>query len=243
MVDRFGTPPAGVACPEALFVQPVWTNTIAIVRAADRPGGGLRFHFLILDRELYRALNDPFAIADQFPVDWQDTGSLPPLEWTTGPLPARQVADLRPLIRHEDAAFYLGGAQVLVDDGRLLLERSAPDAAVARDLWSLLPSRTRSEKWLATFAFSPALNVHLWVRPPSDNGPLRGYTTAEQARDYPVSRYEESLELAITSDDQEELDRLLSRRSSREAMRMAIWLLLGMMLLGLVIRILNGVKG
>jgi len=54
-------------------------------------------------------------------------------------------------------ATLLGGTQILLDGGRLVFERSSPDAVILRSLWALLPTRERCELWPASFAFS---NVH-----------------------------------------------------------------------------------
>ncbi len=75
----FGPRPADVACPLAHFACPFGTKHVAVVRVEDRPGPGnlLGFRFLVLSRELYRHLGDPFAISDRYPPDWAATGLQP----------------------------------------------------------------------------------------------------------------------------------------------------------------------
>src|SRR5439155_8030705 len=73
----FGTRPSGIACPLAHFACPFGPRQIAVVTVADRPGsaGTLAFRFLVLSRDLYRHLGDPFAIADRYPPNWAATGA------------------------------------------------------------------------------------------------------------------------------------------------------------------------
>src|ERR1700749_2210856 len=72
----FGARPEGVACPLAHFACPFGKKFIAIATVADRPDGSLGFRFLMLSRDLYQHLGDPFAIADRFPPDWNARGTL-----------------------------------------------------------------------------------------------------------------------------------------------------------------------
>src|SRR5579862_4635058 len=82
LCTNFGERPAGVTCPECLFVQPFAGKFVAVVRAADqgvdsegRPGK-LGFHLLILPRGLYADLHcDPFHIAAHLPVAWDSRGT------------------------------------------------------------------------------------------------------------------------------------------------------------------------
>src|SRR5207248_570581 len=68
----FGPRPPGFACPLAHFACPFGPDWVAVVQVADRPGPGdpLALRFLVLGRELYRHLGDPFAVADRFPPNW-----------------------------------------------------------------------------------------------------------------------------------------------------------------------------
>ena len=56
---------------------------------------------------------------------------------------------------------------------------------------------------------------------------LERYFTEEQAVDYPEGRYEFGLQYAVEHGDRRELDRLLNRRSSKQMLRLALWLLFG----------------
>src|SRR5437773_3124879 len=122
----FGQRPAGVACPLAHFACPFGKQYVAVVRVEDRPGGFLGFRFLVLSRELYRHLGDPFAIADRFPPDWFAGGTLPDLAWPPEPLPERTVEQLDAILKTGDSGLLLPAAQVLVDGNRVLLRRDCP---------------------------------------------------------------------------------------------------------------------
>src|SRR5260370_282778 len=58
--------------------------------------------------------------------------------------------------------------------------------------------------------------------PAVPEGGAAGYLSEDQARDYPESHYERDLQVAVESKDQRALDRLLSRRSSTETLRLAL---------------------
>ena len=51
----------------------------------------------------------------------------------------------------------LGGAQILIDGGRLVFERPQGDLAMVSALWLLLPEATRTRLWPTSFAFSREL--------------------------------------------------------------------------------------
>ena len=166
----FGRPPAGVGCPLAHFAQPFGKAHVAVVQVADRGGGGLGLRFLVLAADLYRHLGDPFAVADRFPPDWAATGTLPALEWPPAPLPPRTAAGLQAVLKAcdpdtEEMALLLGSTQVLVDGGRVLLERRAPAEQLLRALWKLLPDKSRAELWPASFAFGTDLVFDAAVTP------------------------------------------------------------------------------
>lgn len=220
---RFGSRPSGVAVPGALFATPPGRSHVFVARVADLPGpdAPLAFHFLVLNRPLYEALGDPFAIADRFPVDWAARGPLPVLAWPGEPLPPRRVSDLADLMRIGEGPLLLGATQLLLDGGRLLLKRDVPNETPLRTLWQLLPTRTRREVWPATFAFSNDLGFHVAVMPDVPAKLPPGYLSEEQVKDYPEGRYELALQIAIESGNQHELDRLFARASSRDMLRLA----------------------
>lgn len=236
----FGERPYGVACPACLFAQPFGKRHVAVVQVADQginyagQPSGLAFHFLILSRSDYEQLGgDPFLIAEQFPAPWTARGDMPTLFWPEPLPPPRTVEQIQKILqRGEDGPNLLGGCQVLVDGGRLVFERSAPDTDLLRDLWTLLPTRTRCELWPASFAFANTLGFDALVTPKAAADVYGSYLRFEQAGDYPEGRYELNLQIAAEAGDQRDLDALLARRSRRETWR------LGLLLLGVCIVLL-----
>jgi hypothetical protein len=215
----FGERPAGVACPSCVFARPFGRRHVAVVQVADRGPddagrpGALGFYLLVLPQALYLDVGgDPFFVAEQFPPPWQARGELPALNWTAGAPPARTVAFLQQTLNVPHSATLLGGAQILLDGGQMVFERTSPDAAILRSLWALLPNGTRAELWPASFAFS---NVHGFdaVVVPRASGPeYEHYVSEEKAGDYPEGRYECNLQSAIETGDQGEIDALLKPR-------------------------------
>jgi hypothetical protein len=249
LLERFGPRPNGIVCPQAIFAQPLGDERVAIVRFGDLPStaGGppiAAFHVLVLARKAYRDwLGDPFAISDRFPVSFAETGSLPGLSMPAQSLPAPTIADVRQVLKqvkagalaedqdpqtveltvdNAESPALLGGVQVLVDGGKLVFLRPAPDAGLVRGLWTLLPRTTRRELWPASFAFSNALRFDVVVVPRRGEEDYSNYTTEDQAADYPAGQYELSLQTAAESGDQRALDALFMRRSTRDTLRLAI---------------------
>jgi hypothetical protein len=231
----FGDRPVGVYCPAAVFALPLGSRHVAVVQVADqgrddagRPGA-LAFRLLVLPRALYADLGgDPFLIADTFPPSWEVRGELPALEWTDGPPKKRNIEQVRRVIdvEHDRTALLLGGVQVLVDGGRLVFERNAPDSRLLRDLWMLLPTATRTTLWPASFAFGNAHRFHVLVVPRASGPEYEGYVPEAQAGDYPEGRYELALQTAVESGDEAEMDALFARRSRAQVMRLGVMLLL-----------------
>jgi hypothetical protein len=217
----------------------------------------LGFHFLVIPREAYRNLwGDPFALADRVAPAWHARGSLPAPSWAAEPLPPRTVNQVQEVLKQTKAAALpededippdwdqrdlaapeqaqspalLGGVQVLVDGGRLVFERPAPDTGLLRGLWTLLPTSTRCQLWPASFAFSNALGFDALVVPPAARAgekaesTFAGYTTEDQACDYPQGSYELNLQIAAESGDQADLDKLFGRRSWAETWRLGLTL-------------------
>jgi hypothetical protein len=162
--------------------------------------------------------------------------------WPRVSFPARTVQEVREVLKRPDGPNLLGGSQVLLDGGRIAFERAEPDGKLLRDLWTLLPLRSRSEMWPATFAFSNALRFHTVVVPTG----LRGktpedfphYLTEEEAGDYPEGRYEYRLQSAAEAGDQEGLDSLFARRSRTDMWKLGLLILIGMMILPFLVRLL-----
>ena len=224
----FGRRPEGVTCPLAHFACPFGKKHVAIVRVEDRAGsnGVLTMRFLILARELYRHLGDPFAIADRFPPEWNAGGRLPFLNWPSEALPERKLEDLDAILKHGDSGLILGATQALVDGNRVVIQRASPDEALARGLWQMLPDRSRAELWPASFAFSDELGLHLAIVPtqqPDQRAP--GVLGEEAVRDYPQSRYELHLQIAIESGDRAALRKLLARRTADDMIRIVLYLI------------------
>lgn len=245
MCAAFGERPAGIACPFAVFAQPLGSRHVAVVQVADqgrddlgRPGA-LAFRLLVVSRSFYADLDgDPFLLSDRFPPVWSARGGLPTLSWDGGTPPRRTVAEVRAIldVEHERTAMLLGGVQLLVDGGRFVLVRSAPEPELIRHLWTLLPSSTRLEVWPATFAFGNKLRFQLLATPSAAGDEFAGYVTEEAAGDYPAGRYEYALQQAAEQDDQAEVDALFARRSRRQTIRLAAALLVGFAAIAFVLR-------
>jgi hypothetical protein len=242
----FGERPAGVACPAAVFAQPLGRRHVAVVQAADqgtddagRPGA-LGFHLLVLGRNDYQAVGgDPFQLADRQPPPWQARGELPSLSWPAEPLPPRTVEQTRQVLKRADGPVLLGGSQVLVDGGRVVFMRQQPDPALLRDLWRLLPTRTRGQIWPASFAFGNSLRFHALAVPKAEGEEFTHYHTEEQAGDYPEGRYELALQIAAETGDQRELDRLFRRRSQADTLRLAWTILAASIVVLLLVGLFN----
>jgi hypothetical protein len=232
IVEGFGLP-AHVSAPGCLFAVPFGRRQVAVVSVSGR-----RFRFLVLPRALYEVIPDPFAIAERFPPRWEASGPLESYEWPEKPLPHRTVARLDAIFKHGEGPFLLGACQTLVDSGRIAIVRDHPEPDVCRDIWNLLPDSIRRQTWPATFAYSTVLGFGLVVLPSIPEGGLPGYLTEDQARDYPESRYERELQMAVEHGDQRTVDRLFARRSSAETLRLALWLVLAFAVLSLASRIM-----
>jgi hypothetical protein len=128
-------------------------------------------------------------------------------------------------VENAESPALLGGVQVLVDGGRVVFERPAPDTGLMRGLWTLLPTRSRCELWPASFAFGNALGFDALIVPSADSDEYAGYTDEEQAADYPPGNYELNLQIAAEAGDQRELDALLGRRSWKDTWRLGLMLL------------------
>jgi hypothetical protein len=220
----FGARPEGVAFPGSVFASPFGRGHVAVVQVGGQ--AKLAFRFLLLPQKLYADLHgDPFRIADAFPAAWDARGDLASLEWTAGPAPRRTVADIQNVLNVPYSATLLGGVQALLDGGRLVFERTAPDERIVRALWALLPASNRCELWPATFAFGNTLGFDVIVVPRADGAEYANYVTEVQAGDYPEGRYELALQVAAEEGHQETLDQLFARRSRGQTMRLALILL------------------
>jgi hypothetical protein len=241
----FGTRPAGVACPGALFAQPFGKQHAAVVQVADlsndelgRPAH-LGFRILVLSRKAFADwITDPFLVGDRFPPPWQARGDLPALSWPLEPVPSRSMSAIQAVLRRADSPVLLGGVQSLVDGARLVFEREVPDDDLLRSLWVLLPTSTRGHLWPATFAFGNSLGFDALVVSNASDPAYSEYLTQEQAANYPEGRYELNLQIAAEAGDQAELDRLFQRRSRTETWRLGLLLLVIALTLALAMKLL-----
>jgi hypothetical protein len=237
LCSGFGKPAAQQAFPGSVFARPLARRWVCIVQVAAVPAGntseGLRFHFLVLGKNDYRFVGgDPFLVARQFPAPWPVRGDLPSLTWPQPPA-RRTVEEIQRVLEpRETSATLLGGCQALLDGGHLVLERSAPEPDLVENLWTLLPTSTRSSLWPASYAFGNELGFDVLVVPRASGDEFAGYLTEQQAGDYPEGRYELALQIAAEAGDQRELDALFARRSRAETWR------IGALLLGVVLVLL-----
>lgn len=146
-------------------------------------------------------------------------------EW--GDLP--EIAYFQELLKTEDSALLLGGAQALVDGGKIQLGETPQDRFRAENLWNLIPIPVRMERTVVVGDKSGD-----W---PSDLAAAQSLLsqdswTAQRLGDYPEGRFEFSLHSAIDLKDEEGVYRLLHRKSPRQVMMMATMLLVGMIIIG-----------
>lgn len=168
------------------------------------------------------SLADPFEIAPNAPAE-----PIPSLEHLEG------------LLKGPDSAFYLGGAQALVDGARVsVLDAGEPDRddsgnpiPVDRgaNLWRLVPLSVRQERTIALPDPKNLLNADILSGVGND---LPQVWQAERLGDYPEGRYELSLHEAIDHGDEAMVEKLLRRQSPRQVLVMGIVLLLGFLIMG-----------
>ena len=229
----FGERPPGVSCPRAVFAYPLSNKRVVVAQVADqgvddtgRPGA-LSFYLLIFPIELYRYLGgDPFFLATRYPVIEHAQGELTPRSCFPEPAPPRLLPEIESILKDENSPTFLGSVQALLDGGRLAFERSEPDEKLVQNLWSLLPTSSRWEMWPTSFAFGNALGFHVLVTPRVDEETKAVYVSEEHAGDYPEGRYELRLQMATEAGDQQELDRLFSRRSPKDTIRLGFLILI-----------------
>jgi hypothetical protein len=195
---------------------------------------------LVMPHDAYESLTgDPFLIADAFPPAWDQRGVLPTLSWPNDPVGRRTVSQVQEVLKNGDSATLLGGVQALIDSGRLVFERRAPDTELLRRIWLLLPTSTRCTIWPASFAFANTLHFDLVVVPRAEIEQFPDYLREEQAGDYPEGRYELDLQIAAEAGDQAQLDALFYRRSSAQTVRLAIYILFITAVLAVVMNVLS----
>lgn len=264
LAHGFGAKPSNAfRCPPVMvFAKPIRNSHVAVVRVRDDHGGtspGLRFHFLIVDRNNYESwIRDPFMLAIKVEPTW-DAAELPTISIATEMFMPRTVAEVQRVLKRIKAAalkegedpeapdfertiensespVLLGGAQILVDGGRLAFERPQGDLAMVSGLWLLLPEATRTRLWPTSFAFSADLEFDVLVMPHLKESVLESYTTEEQAADYPQGTYELALQRAVESGEQKEMDAVFSRRDGWQTIKLGLILLALLSLLVLASR-------
>jgi hypothetical protein len=259
---KFGIRIPGLLAQPAIFAQPLGDSHVCAVRVAE-DSEGLNYHVLVCRRGDYEAnLGDPFTLARQFSADGAQSTSLPAVTLPVQAVLPRTVSQVQGVLRRvkagalkenedpEKADFQhtldnsespalLGGVQVLVDGGKLVFERPGPDPQLVEGLWMLLPQSTRARLWPATFAFSNALGFDVMVTSKIHVADFEGYTSEDQAAEYPAGHYEMALQVAAESGDQRDLDALLNRRSSRETFKLGWTLLIVVIILVLTPKVLD----
>jgi hypothetical protein len=253
LIYGFGDRPGITRCPLAIFAKPISKHHVAVVRVSDQSPqglpGGLRFHFLVVERKTYQAwVCDPFILAEKIEPVWEASAPLPRVLMPEEAFSARTLEQVQTVLKrvkasalkegedpeapdfertpeNSESPALLGGAQILMDGGKLVFERPEGDVRLASGLWLLLPERTRGRLWPTSFAFSDALDFDLLVAPRLELLDLEGYTTEEQAADYPEGKYELALQHAAESGTQRDLDEVFTRRDSRQTLRIALLLL------------------
>lgn len=267
LMAGFGERRPGSACPLAVFAQPISGRLVAIVQAADlEPGStgwpAMAFRIFVVPVRVYESfITDPFRLAAQHPFDRSllNESSLPTIEMFAEGPPPRTLAEVQAVLKrvkahalkegedpetvertieNSESPALLGGVQILVDGGKLILDRKTPDNSFAAALWSLLPDPLRSQIWPASFAFSNALRFDVLIGAGFSPEDLVDYRTEDQAADYPPGTYELALQRAAEQGDQRELNGVFLRRSSGETLRLARNLLIGMVGVLLLFRFL-----
>lgn len=251
LIEGFGERRGAMHCPLTVFARPIGKKHVAIARVSDDENhAGMRFHFLVVTRKSYEEwIRDPFILAEKLAPTWDAQATLPALTIPEESFKPRTIEQVQGVLRRIKAAALregedpeapdfertmdnsespalLGGAQILVDGGRLVFERPDGDLRMVSGLWLLLPEMTRCRLWPTSFAFSQDLDFDVLVVPRADAVALESYTTEEQAASYPDGTYEFALQHAAESGTQKDLDAVFSRRDSHHTIRLALLILI-----------------
>ena len=226
---KFGIRVPGLLTQPAPFAQPLGDSHVCAVRVVE-VSGGLDYHVLVCRRGDYETnLGDPFTLARQFPADGAQSSSLPAVTLPAQALVPRTVSQVQSVLRRVKAGIRetetdrKGRLPAYVRYGRNSRSpwrrpgsgrwrqtglRSGPDPQLVEGLWLLLPQSTLPRLWPATFAFSNALGFDVMVTSKIHVADFEGYTSEDQAAEYPAGRYELALQVAAESGDQRDLDAL-----------------------------------
>lgn len=264
LVFGFGNRPAGVRCPRAVFAHPLSKTHVAVVHVIDQEIDGkcgLAFLIYALPVRAYSSfLGDPFWVANRLAADFHARNEMPQLSLPETPIPPRSVAELRavllrrlpnarpndnneestPTIENSESPALLGGAQILVDGGRVVFERPNADSGLIPALWLLLPNSTRSRLYPASFAFGNELGFDALVTPSVVGVSYAEYSDEEMAADYPEGRFEYDLQRAVEVSDQRDVDALLNRRSVTDTRKLAVVLLILFSVVALLSNVFRG---
>lgn len=239
LVRAIGQPASPIVFDDAMFAQPFGKTHVAVVKFRGLDAT-LQFRFLIVPKALYtNFIADPFLVIDRLPTQWHANSCSDSLTWANEPPPPRTALTLQQVLETGGSPTLLGGVQALLDGGRLIFTRAAPATQLVRDFWQLLPYASQAELWPATFAFSGDLEFHVRVVPSMTGISLDRLLTEEQALDYPHGRYELALQCAIEHNDEREIQRLLRRRTGRQTLRLAIFILVGAIVLAVAMGLLQ----
>jgi hypothetical protein len=223
----FGPAPDSVTCPKADMAWPIEANIVAVITVLELATAMDVFRVLFVSETVYRGVADPFRIADAFPINPHDRGSLPVLAWDRDSafIPPN-VLDIQAVFKAGNGPFLLGSAQAILDGTMIRLARSAPDRQSIRQLWQLLPVATRAERFPCEYCFRECYPFSIAVLPALPGQLPPNTISEEQAKDYPAGPYELAMQVAVESGDQASFESLLARRTGREMFRGAFWLLI-----------------
>jgi hypothetical protein len=232
IVTSFGTSTGEVS---ALLSLPFGLRHWAVIDAQSRGDGALGFRFLILSKLDWAYGVDPFLLNQTYPPNWSLRGQADAIQHELNFTPPT-VEQAAVWLKEHDRATLLGGLQALLDGARLWHESTPSSPAYVQALWNLLPYRSRHDFSFATLAFQPISDLHYQAVPkellPATLPP--GVLSLKQTGDYPLGKYEQNLQLAISEGNAAEFEILLRRRTSRDTLRLALGLLLAM-IVGLVV--------
>lgn len=227
---QFGDRPAGTTCPESVFTV-MDRGTLWIIKTGSQPGDGSPLAFRMFGIAAKDRLGlDLLSWVESYPLEALK-GELSNVEWQDLHPRQRTVDEVRAILKGGDSPLLLGSVQALLDGCKIAVSLAEAGPDFVRHVWTLLPEKSKAEVNPATFAFSADLGFDIVVLPDIPAKGIPGYLTAEQVRDYPEGRYELALQHAAESGNQAELDRLFSRKTSREVLRLAI----GMVVFALVV--------
>ncbi|MFO0936052.1 MAG: hypothetical protein U0798_05980 [Gemmataceae bacterium] len=238
IVLRFGARGSASTIPAGTFLLKSRTgDRLFLGSFAESPGleSTLLFRLTYFAHK-FRPLVDPFRFAERFPANGAK-GELPLIDWEPVPEPHRPVEAIRELLKTGDSPLLLGVTQALLDGCKIAISTKEASPEFVQQVWQLMPEMARWETTFTTFAASVELNVDLAVV--AEGVPIPpGFLTAEQARDYPEGRYELSLQLAAEEGNQHKLDKLFSRKTSNQVLRMVITMIVFAFIAIVIIRLL-----